>query len=251
MTRIVLLSFLWSIVLWGCSPPRTPPLTIATAANMQFAMKEITQAFTQKTGIACEVVVSSSGKLTAQIREGAPFDVFVSADMKYPVALFESGRTTSEPEVYAYGRLVLWSTTDGVEPSVEMLHQEKVRHIALANPQTAPYGVAAVETLKHYGIYDQTADKLVFGESISQVNQFINAGAAEVGFTAQAAVVSSETEGKGRWLAVDTTAYSPIAQGVVVIDRQGLPKDEAQRFYAFLFSQEGRKVLTNFGYTTN
>ena len=235
----------------ACSQPRTAPLTIATSANMQFAIEEITQTFTQQTGIPCETVVGSSGKLTAQIQAGAPFDVFVSADMKYPTVLFKSRFTTAAPEVYAYGQLVLWSTADSISPLVAALKRANVRHIALANPATAPYGAAAEEALKYYGIYERVQDKLVFGESIAQVNQFVSSRAADIGFTARAVVVSPEMKGKGRWQAIDTTAYSPIAQGVVILAHEGRPKDEAQWFRAFLLSEEGQKLLRRFGYATD
>ena len=251
MRKMTWLIFLLGTLVVACSPRRTPPLTIATAANMQFAMGDITQAFTEQTGILCETVVSSSGKLTAQIRAGAPFDVFVSADMTYPTALYEDGLTTAEPKVYAYGQLVLWSRIDKLEPSIEALTQEDVNHIALANPKTAPYGLAAEEVLKHYDIYDQVAEKLVFGESIAQVNQFVSSGAAEIGFTAQAAVLSTEMKGKGDWQAVDTTAYAPIAQGAVILKHSEQSPNNAQRFYAFLFSEAGREILAKFGYVTN
>ena len=241
---------LWSLLL-ACQPPHSEKLTIATAANMQFAIGEITQAFTEKTGIACEAIISSSGKLTAQIREGAPFDVFVSADMKYPTALFESGLTTAPPEVYAYGRLVLWSMVGDLTPSVEALTKEEISHIALANPKTAPYGVAAVEVLKRYTIYNQVEKKLVFGESIAQTNQFIISQAAEVGFTAKAVVLSHDMQAKGRWQEIDTALYSPLAQGVVILSNQESRLVQAQRFYAFLFSKEGQAILTKFGYAVS
>lgn len=237
-----------NILLFSCQSSPSERLTIATAANMQFAMEEITRAFTEQTGIECETIVGSSGKLTAQIREGAPFDVFVSADMKYPAVLFEDQLTAAAPEVYAYGQLVLWSLADTLTPSVDQLATEAIRHIALANPQTAPYGAAAVEVLRHHRLYDRVVHKLVFGESIAQVNQFISSQAAEVGFTAQAVVMSPAMQGKGHWRAVDTASYTPIAQGVVILKNQTAPPEQAQQFYDFLFSPSGKEILTTFGY---
>ncbi len=138
-------------------------LTIATAANVQFAMQKLIRTFTQETGIKCHMILSSSGKLTAQINAGAPFDVFVSADVKYPQELYENGLTQEPPKIYAYGKLVIWSFNEPIDSSFEILASEKIQHIAIANPKTAPYGAAAVEALKHYGVYQTTKEKLVFG----------------------------------------------------------------------------------------
>jgi len=246
--------WIWSIALlaYGCGDDKGDRmLTIAAAANMQFAMEEMEAAFTEATGIPCELVISSSGKLTAQIREGAPFDVLISADMKYPEELYRMGLTATAPEIYGYGKLVLWTLQEYPELDIQTLQSDQVRHVALANPSTAPYGRAAVEVLEHYGLYEQVEDKLVFGESIAQTNQFILSRAAEIGFTALSVVRASELSGPGRWVELDSAAYQPIAQGVVVIGKSGEANDDAIAFRDFLFSEEGRKILTKFGYAPN
>lgn len=237
-----------SWVISGCQSQKTEKLTIATAANMQFAMESLIKAFTSETGIACETAISSSGKLTAQIEEGAPFDVFVSADMKYPARLFENGFSTAEPKIYAYGNLVLWSRVDGIEPSIELLSDEQIHHVALANPKTAPYGVAAIEVLTHFQLLDALAQKLVYGESISQTNQFIISKAAEIGFTAKSVVRSPQMMGKGQWKDIDPSIYAPIAQGVVIVKHSEKDMPAARTFYDFLFSEKARQILTDFGY---
>ena len=117
--RIIFLS----ILLISCTSKKKEYISIATAANMQFAMKEITKSFTEKTGINCEIMVSSSGKLTAQIKEGAPYDIFVSADMKFPNELYNSGFTATKPEIYAHGKLVMWTLFDSIKPSFESSKQ--------------------------------------------------------------------------------------------------------------------------------
>lgn len=223
-------------------------LQIAVAANMQFAMKDLTKKFTEQSGIECETVISSSGKLTAQIKQNAPYDVFVAADMKYPTELFKEGFTTAKPEVYANGKLVLWTMSDGVQPSVEVLKTEPIKHISIANPKLAPYGKATVEVLEHFGIYKDVKDKLVFGESISQANQFIISNAADIGFTAKSVVLSPELKGKGKWIDLDENLYSPIAQGMVIIKRDGAENKNAQQFYDFLFSVDAKKILQQYGY---
>lgn len=225
-----------------------PSITIAVAANMQFAMEALMKAFTEKTGVRCETTISSSGKLTVQIKEGAPFDVFVSADMNYPEEIFQSGLAAAPPKIYAYGKLVLWSMKENLTPSLEMLGESSIRHIALANPKLAPYGIAAVETLKNHGLWEQVEKKLVFGESIAQTNQFIITGAAEAGFTALSVVLSDQMKGKGKWIEINQEDYPPIAQGVVVIKRKNASPHNALKFYDFLSSEEASAILVAFGY---
>jgi molybdate transport system substrate-binding protein len=248
MTNRILNLFLLSFLL-ACSAPRErATLTIATAANMQFAMEALTTAFTASSGIACEPVISSSGKLTAQIRAGAPYGVFVSADLKYPQALFDEGLATAAPRVYAYGKLVLWTQLPGQAPTIDWLLTDSVRHLAIANPQTAPYGVAALEVLDHYQLRAALVGKLVYGESIAQTNQFIHSGVAEAGFTAMSVVQAPSLRDRGRWLEIDPRLYTPIAQGVVVIKGTPAREAQAQQFVDFLFSTAARDILQNFGY---
>ena len=245
MIRILLI-LLVSFTLTSCNKPGRTTLTLAVASNMQFAMAEIINTFEDKTNLSCEVVVSSSGKLTAQIKEGAPFDVFISADMKYPQSLYEFGLTKDPPKVYAYGKLVMWSTTEALEPSIEILQSPAVRHIAIPNPKTAPYGSAAVEVLRTNGILDVLHDKLVYGESLSQTNQFILSRSAEIGFTSKSVVLSNQLPRKGKWVEIDQNQYSPLAQGIILLDNEQSPF--SKQFVDFLFSPEGKTILEKYGY---
>ncbi|UII31479.1 molybdate ABC transporter substrate-binding protein [Fulvivirga ulvae] len=238
------------LLLVACQAPEKPKLTIATAANMQFAMKELTRAFTDETGVSCDLIISSSGKLTAQIIEGAPYDVFVAANMMYPNELYNQGLTLEKPRVYAYGKLVLWSMVAGVYPTLELLSDSTIQHIALANPKTAPYGVAAIEVLRGEGLYDRLRPKLVFGESIAQTNQFITTESAEAGFTSMSVVLSPQMAGKGKWIEINPSLYTPIEQGIVVIKNES-GTEMAEEFYAFIFSQRARQILTAYGYLVN
>jgi molybdate transport system substrate-binding protein len=238
-------------VLVSCSEKKKATITIATAANMQFAMNEITTKFFQQTGVKCEVIVSSSGKLTAQIKEGAPYDIFISADLKFPNELFVSGFTIAKPTVYAYGKLVIWTLNENIQPSFEILKSNQIKHIAVANPKTAPYGLAAEEVLKKEGLFQQIEEKLVYGESIAQTNQFITTQAAEIGFTAKSVVLSPNIKGKGTWIEINNTTYAPISQGVVLLKNGTGNKNHAQQFFNFLLSAEGREILNNFGYSTS
>ena len=239
------------LILNSCSQKNNNKITIATAANMQFAMNEIIDEFTKETGVLCETVVSSSGKLTAQIKEGAPFDVFISADMKYPNNLYNSGFTTNKPAIYAYGKLILWTMKDDIDPTLNLLETSKITHIATANPKTAPYGIATEEVLNHYNLLEKVKTKLVYGESISQTNQFITSKAAEIGFTSKSVVLSPAVIGKGKWVEIDAAAYTPIAQGVTLLKNSTKNSEQAQKFYNFLFSKKGKNILTKFGYSVN
>ncbi|AWW33259.1 molybdate ABC transporter substrate-binding protein [Echinicola strongylocentroti] len=236
------------LFLVSCHQERHEEITIATAANMQFAMEALIAGFESQTETTCQMVVSSSGKLTAQIKEGAPYDVFVSANMKFPKAIQEAGMAYSPPEIYAYGELVLWTADKNRKVTLDMLTEPMINHVAVANPKTAPYGSAAVALLKEKGLYGQVEHKLVYGESISQTTQYILSNAAEVGFTAGAVVKSPSMKHKGSWVAIDRKDYPPIEQGVVLIKKQGEPKPGAARFYDYLFSQKAKAILREFGY---
>ncbi len=242
---------LFALSLISCQQKNTDELTIATAANMQFAMKALVKEFTQKTNIECELVISSSGKLTAQIIEGAPYDVFVAANMKYPEAVYKKGFAANPPKVYAQGNLVLWSTSDSVTVSLSALTVANIKHIALANPKTAPYGVAALEVINHNQLFDSIKDKLVYGESIAQTNQFITSQSAQIGFTSMSTVLSPQMINKGKWIELDNSIYSPIEQGAVIIKHNGKDGANAQNFYNFLFSKEAQRVLKEYGYSVN
>ncbi|MCB0667977.1 MAG: molybdate ABC transporter substrate-binding protein [Saprospiraceae bacterium] len=225
-------------------------LAIAVAANMQFAMDELVQAFTEETGIQCKVTISSSGKLTAQIKQGAPFDVFVSANMKYPNVIYESGLAEVPPKVYAHGKLVLWTMKDGIDPSPDILPWDEIRHIAMANPETAPYGEAALDVIKDLNQFEKIRSKLVYGESIAQTNQFIITESAEIGFTAMSVVMSPQLKNKGKWVEIQSTLHRPIEQGVLVINREGQTGDQGRKFYDFLSSERAKKILESYGYNT-
>lgn len=228
------------------------PLTIAVAANVQFAMEELEAAFEETTGIPVEIVFGSSGKLTAQITQAAPYDIFVSADIKYPESLYENGRAAHEPKIYAYGALVVWTmkNLDVKQDSLHVLTEESLHKIAIANPTMAPYGEQAVRALQYYKLYEKVQAKLVFGESIAQTNQYILSGACDIGITAKSVVLSPELKTTGTWVEINPAAYEPIAQGVI-ITRYGQEHhaEAAQQFYDFLFSEQADRIFAAYGYT--
>ena len=245
---ILLLSIIVFSFFSSCNHSEEESLNIATAANMQFAMEALVEAFEEKTKIDCEIILSSSGKLTAQIKEGAPYDVLISANMKFPNKLFTDSLTQGKPEIYAYGKLVLWSTLENFTPSIQKLTDPKIKHIALANPKTAPYGEAAIELLQKLNLYKKLKDQLVFGESISQTNQFITSQAAEIGFTAKAVVLSPRLKDLGTWIELEENTYQPIEQGIVILKNRPSQIEKAKQFHTFIFSKEGQDILEQYGY---
>jgi len=225
-------------------------ITVAAAANVQFTLDDLKAEFTRETGIGVKAVIGSSGKLTSQIENGAPFDVFLSADMKYPAKVYKDGFSLQAPKVYGYGVLVLWTIKDlDLSKGISVLSDAAIGKIALADPQLAPYGREAVNALKFYKLYESLQKKLVMGESISQANQFITTGAADIGFTAKSIVLAPNMKDKGKWIEVDPQAYKPIAQGVIVLKyAQQDHLKEAAEFYDFLFSSPAQEIFKKYGY---
>ena len=170
--------------------------------------------------------------------------------MEYPDSLFAWGLADAPPRPYAYGKLVLWTLKDAdLGKGTALLSDPAWARIALPDPRSAPYGRAAAEAMRRAGVYEQAAGRLVFGESVSQANQFLLAGSADIAFTAKAIVLAPDMRGKGRWIEVDGAAYAPIAQGAVLCKRGcGAPPAEASRFYAYLYSAPARAILARYGY---
>lgn len=237
------------LVAYGCSQSRPQTLTIAAAANMQYAVDSLVNVFEQDAGTDCEIVISSSGKLTAQISKGAPYDIFLSADMRYPKTLFDQGFVKKEPIVYAQGTLVLWSPTkmDSVD-LWQLLTSDEIKNIAIANPKTAPYGIAAMEVLSSMNLLDAVKNKLIYGESIAQTNHFITSGAADIGFTAKSVIMIPQMIDKGHWVEIDPASYTPIDQGMALINHEGYELPAAQAFYDFMLSAKAQSILNYFGY---
>ncbi len=236
--------------LFACNTKIEDKLTIAAAANVQFAMDTLAALFEEETGIKTNIITGSSGKLTAQILQGAPYDLFLSADMKYPEEIHKNGKAFGKPVVYAYGSLILWTQKDDIIPDPSSLSSEQIRRIAIANPKTAPYGIAAIEFLNNMNLIDKVKSKLVFGESISQVNQFIYSKSADIGFSAESVVLASELRNRGKWTRLDPDKYAPLKQGLIIVDRENIKKEEADKFFKFILSDRAKKVLSQFGYKT-
>ena len=223
-------------------------LKVAAAANLQAVIRVLGQDFKQRTGIAIEPIVGSSGNLVAQIRNGAPYDLFLSADMNFPETLFKEGFSQKKPVVYAQGLLIICSNQNiGFENWERTLMTWRVKKIAIANPAIAPYGKAAEEALQHKGIYNDVKPKVVLGESISQVNTYITTGVVDVGFTTQALVKDAGNKTSLYWKAIDPKLYAPIEQGMVLL-KHAAENPNAEKFYRYILSPAARAIFREYGY---
>lgn len=223
-------------------------LKVAAAANLQSIIEVLQKDFKQKTGITIDPIIGSSGKLVAQIRNGAPFDVFLSADMSFPETLFKEGFSPKAPVVYAYGSLIICSNQNlGFENWARALLTARIKKVAIANPAIAPYGLAAQEVLQHKGIITDMKNKLVYGESISQVNTYITTGVVEVGFTTQSLVKDPANKTKLYWKLIDPKTYAPIKQGMVILKHAG-DNPDAEKFYQYILSPAAKRIFETYGY---
>jgi molybdate transport system substrate-binding protein len=228
-------------------------INVAAAADLSSALKDIAANFEKQTGIEVKLSFGASGALTQQIENGAPFDVFFSADMGYPEQLVTEGHASSATLYrYAVGKLVLWaslnSPLDFERDGMNAILDPSVQKVAIANPQHAPYGRAAVAALNHAGLYDRVSSRLVMGENISQAAQFVESGNAQVGFVALAHVKAPEMNGKGKYWLVPADAYPPIDQGAVVLSHSQHSK-EAAEFLEFVKTKEAATILQRYGFT--
>jgi molybdate transport system substrate-binding protein len=233
-------------------PASAQPVRVAVAANAQFVLRKLAEDFKKKTGIEVEIISGSSGKLAAQIKNGAPYDLFLSADMGFAESVYADGFALSRPRVYALGRLIVCSTTGAaIEKWKTIIRDPKTGKIAIANPALAPYGKAAEQALNYYRIHQEVSSRLVFGESISQVNTYVLKGVVNIGFTTASLVYELSPADHFKWKEIDTKAYTPIKQGAVLLkysDNKNFTKNK--RFYDYLFSAGAKAIFGQFGYRT-
>jgi molybdate transport system substrate-binding protein len=226
-------------------------LFIAAAANFVYVLDPLTAQFKKldpKTEVT--VVTGSSGNLVAQIKNGAPYDLFLSADMGFPEALIKSGYAGKESLTkFTAGRLVLWTTKPGLDLSsiASAVGSPDVQKLAIANTETAPYGRAAKEALVKLGVWTAVEPKIVTGENITQTAQFVETGNADAGFVAMSLVLSPKLKNKGVWIEVPAELYAPLDHGAVITQHGG-DNPAAKRYLVFLQSAEARKILERFGY---
>jgi molybdate transport system substrate-binding protein len=222
-------------------------LTLAAAADLNFALEEISREFrAAHPDVDLGIAYGSSGNFYAQIRNQAPFDVFLSADVEYPRKLVQEGIGARDSLfVYAVGRIVVWVPASSPLDPATALRAASVRHIAIANPQHAPYGRAAEAALRSLGIYDSVAGKLVLGENVAQTLQFVQSGAADVGIVALSLALAPPVRGQGRYWNVPMGAYPKIEQGGVILK----DSTSAREFRSFLLDEVGRRILKKYGFS--
>ena len=231
------------------APTKAAPITIAAAADLKYVLDSLVTIYNRQHPQArATVVYGSSGKFYEQLSHGAPFDLFFSADSYYPRRLQQVGLTASAPQLYALGRLVLWSAKlDPSTKGMNTLLDPQVKRVAIANPAHAPYGKKAEEILRHYKLYDQVKPKLVLGENIGQTAQYAATGAADAGLIAYSLALSPVLRRAGNFYLIPTTAHTPLQQSFVVLKRANA-NAAAAAFAAFMVSPTARQALKKYGF---
>jgi molybdate transport system substrate-binding protein len=256
----VALAFLaWAAPLFAAgSSPASPSaqkpcgtVTVAAAADLIYAMNEITSTFEKSSGCTVRVSTGSSGNFLSQIENGAPLDVFFSADIEYPKKLEAEGLTVpGSTYLYAVGKIVLWIRNDSrldVSKGLAILRDPSMQKLAIANPQHAPYGRAAEEALRKAGVYDEVKGRLVLGENISQAAQFVESGNADAGILALSLALSPALKEKGRFWRIPENLYAPIQQGVVLVRASPNPQG-ARAFLDYIKSPATSALLERYGF---
>src|SRR5271163_3645060 len=241
-----------TLLLLSVASARAQEVRVAAAADLKFAMQDVAGQFEKQTGTKVNVSYGSSGNFFSQLQNGAPFDVFFSADIAYPRKLEAAG--LAEPGTlyeYAVGRIAIWTPADA---TVDVAHlgwkallDASVQKIAIANPEHAPYGRAAVAALEKAGIYEQVKAKLVYGENISQAAQFVQSGNAQAGIVAMSLAVSPGMKEGKRW-EIPADLHPPIEQGAIVLT-SAKNKEPARAFLEFVKGEAGRVTLARYGFT--
>lgn len=226
-------------------------VAVAAASDLQTALPALASAFERKTGIKPSVTYGSSGNFVAQIQNGAPFDVFFSADADYPRRLAASGHVDPATVYdYATGRLVLWTRADGplnISGGLQILRDSRIKRIAIANPAVAPYGRAAVAALKSAQLYDVLEKKLVFAENVSQAAQLAESGNADVAMIGHGLALDQRLKAVGRFVDVPARTHPPIVQAVAIV-ATSKNRANARALLDYVKGAEARKILTSFGF---
>lgn len=239
------------LVVAGVNGAVAGEITIAAASDLNFVFRELVAEYEKSTGDRVRLSLGSSGNFYAQIQNGAPFDLYFSADIAYPRKLEEAGLTVpGSLYPYAIGRIVLWAGKDSrldLSKGLEILGEPAIKKIAIANPKHAPYGRAAVSAIEQAQVYDRVKDKLVFGENISQAAQFVESGAADIGIIALSLALAPPMQAAGRYWEIPADAHPPIEQGAVVL-KGAKNQERAKVFLSFVQGGEGQAMMKRYGF---
>lgn len=240
------------IVLWPVAGVRAEELTIAAASDLNFAIKDLVAEFEKESGHRVRLSLGSSGNFYAQIQNGAPFDLYFSADIGYPQKLEEAGLVVPGSVYrYAVGRIVLWTSHSArrdVSKGLEVLSDSVVKKIAIANPKHAPYGRAAVAAMQHFQVYDQAKDRLILGENISQAAQFVESGSCDIGIIALSLAMAPSMKTAGTYWEIPAESHPPLEQGAAIV-KTSTHQKAAKQFLEFMQSPKGREIMTRYGFT--
>ena len=239
-----------TFIFTGCTN-QSQKVSIAAASDLKFALDSIILVYQkQYPSEKIQVTYGSSGKFFEQIQYDAPFDLYFSADVSYPKKLKQQGFTISEVRTYGIGRIVIWSKK--INPNIEKMNvllKPNLNKIAIANPDHAPYGEKAKESMQYYKIYDQVKSKFVYGENISQTAQFVQLGAADIGIVALSLALSpTMKKAGGNYYVIPEKSHQPLEQGYVVL-KHAKKNQNALKFYNFIASPTAIAILTHFGFT--
>ena len=224
-------------------------ITIAAASDLKFAMDEIVSTFKKANpNDEVDVVYGSSGNFNTQIQQGAPYDLFFSADISFPRELVNKGFAASDVTPYAFGRIVLWSASlDATKMTLNNLTDPNITRIAIANPKHAPYGKRAEEALRASGLWEKIEPKLVYGENIAQTTQFVQTGNAQAGIIALSLAGSPELVKKGGYWLIPDNLHKPLEQGFIITKRAE-SNETAKRLANYMISNPVREVMTKYGF---
>ena len=249
MKRLILSVGLFAMI--GTQAVAAEEMTIAAAADLNFAFKELIAEYEKIGGNHVKATFGSSGSFYAQIQHGAPFDLYFSADSTYPKKLEEAGLVVRGSFYrYAVGRIVLWTRHESgldVTQGIEALRQPAARKIAIANPKHAPYGRAAVAAMEHFTIYEDVKDRLVLGENISQAAQFVESGAADVGIIALSLALAPAMHAKGTHWEFPARSHPPLEQAAVIL-KSSTRQELAKQFLEFMKSVRGQAIMKRYGF---
>lgn len=256
--RLFLCSFLAAILMLNCKktesdftikPKQNSIISVAAAANLRDVLEELKQIYIKEnTDKKVEITFGSSGLLVQQILNGAPFDLFLSADSLFPDQLKNKNKTSGNSEIYTYGKVALWSSKSNISEGLKLVLNPEIKKIAIANPQLAPYGKSTVEALKKAGLYSQIEHKIVWAENINQAAQFASTGNADIAFIALSNAKNKEMLTRGKFYELSENECLPIAQSGIVLKSKN--QIEAKGFLDFIKSKKAGQTWKKYGYQT-